>query len=587
MPQQNRNVILYCLLSFLAVQPLFAQTKSNLSIAFVTTNPSPLSQGFAGFATDLVDYGLESHNTNFQHLVVPLSPGWLRYPTGIQSDGFAWTNGEILTNWISDLTASNATSAAESCQTAYLPLLGKGGLPFTNFSSLAQNVGGSKIIVCLNGFTDTPRSASNFVMYALTNHIPVAAWELCNEPYNFSGAGNFFLNGKDYATRMYPYYQAIKGANSNAVVSVFFGDPDTGSGGVLWDTSVANFTPNYWDAVSYHHYPRAGSYTNFSDLMALDNGELLTNSTAYVTNVLIAHAGTNVRFLLTESDPVQGGGVGGGGPMPPSSSLYGGIYSAELVMRLSSCPQMLFAGTYQLFNQNGIYATNQDRNAVINAATNNYVTNTDSFNFGFYYSAQVIGESVAYWAINRSTAVYVTTVGANGPAAPLLNGGNMPAIYAQAYQGDNGKRYVLITNKGSNAQPAAIFQDGAALTNQFLETFVTGSDPSATNSSPTLSPIVARSQVTNNPVTIPEYSVVRLEWQDFTVPPPVLSAASGSEDSHVLQWAGLTNVVYNVEFATNLLGTWATLDKIADTQTNFSFTDYNSNNPLFYRLTVP
>jgi hypothetical protein len=42
-----------------------------------------------------------------------------------------------------------------------------------------------------------------------------------------------------------------------------------------------------------------------------------------------------------------------------------------------------------------------------------------------------------------------------------------------------------------------------------------------------------------------------------------------------------------VEFATNLLGTWATLDKIADTQTNFSFTDYNSNNPLFYRLTVP
>ena len=138
------------------------------------------------------------------------------------------------------------------------------------------------------------------------------------------------------------------------MVSVFFGHPDTGVGGASWNASVAKFTPNYWDAFSYHHYPRTGSYTNFSDLMALDNGELLTNSTEYVSNVLMFYAGTNVGFLLSESDPVQGGGVGGSGPMPPSSSLYGGIYSAELLMRLSSFPQMLFAGTYQLFNQNGI-----------------------------------------------------------------------------------------------------------------------------------------------------------------------------------------------------------------------------------------
>jgi hypothetical protein len=248
---------------------------------------------------------------------------------------------------------------------------------------------------------------------------------------------------------------------------------------------------------------------------------------------------------------------------------------------------MLFAGTYQLFNQNGIYATSQDRNAVISAATNNYVTNTDSFNFGFYYSAQVLGEGVAYWAVNRSTAVYATAVGTNGPTAPLLNGGSLPAIYAQAYQGDNGKRYVLITNKGSNAQPATIIQDGTALTNQFLETFVWGSDPSATNSSPTLSPVFAYSQMTNNPVTIPEYSVVRLEWQDFTVPSPILSAAAGSQGSRLLQWAGLTNVVYNVQSTTNLLGTWPTLGKIANTQTNFSFTDYNSFSPVLYRVTVP
>jgi hypothetical protein len=32
----------------------------------------------------------------------------------------------------------------------------------------------------------------------------------------------------------------------------------------------------------------------------------------------------------------------------------------------------------------------------------------------------------------------------------------IPAIYAQAYQGGNGKRYVVLTNKGSNAVPVQI-----------------------------------------------------------------------------------------------------------------------------------
>ena len=99
----------------------------------------------------------------------------------------------------------------------------------------------------------------------------------------------------------------------------------------------------------------------------------------------------------------------------------------------------------------------------------------------------------------------------------------MPAIYAQAYQGSNGKRYVVLTNKGSNAAPVEIVQDGLELTDSFLETFVTGTDPSATNSSPELSPVMIQTQTVTNPITIPEYSVVRLEWTVFDVPPPSLA----------------------------------------------------------------
>jgi hypothetical protein len=144
----------------------------------------------------------------------------------------------------------------------------------------------------------------------------------------------------------------------------------------------------------------------------------------------------------------------------------------------------------------------------------------------------------------------------------------------------------VLTNKGSNAVPVQIVQDGVALTNQLLETFVTGSDPSATNAPPPNSAIQIQSQMTNNPVTIPEYSVVRLEWTVFNVPRPSLSLIV-SNSTQNLCWTGLTNVTYSVQSTTNLMSSWSTLGKAANTQANFGFTNWNSGGRQFYRLAVP
>jgi len=43
----------------------------------------------------------------------------------------------------------------------------------------------------------------------------------------------------------------------------------------------------------------------------------------------------------------------------------------------------------------------------------------------------------------------------------------------------------------------------------------------------------------------------------------------------------------NLQFATNLLGAWSTLGRVASAQTNLSFTDFNANGVRFYRLVVP
>jgi hypothetical protein len=293
-----------------------------------------------------------------------------------------------------------------------------------------------------------------------------------------------------------------------------------------------------------------------------------------------------VTFLISEFAPARGDGAGGN--YPPTTTLYGGIYAAEYLLRLSTLPQMSFVGLYQLLDAAGINQTSTFNQPVSTAYNGGYTTNTAGWPFGFFLSAQVCGSSVANWALTRSIAVYPTTVGTNGPVVPADTNGNVtiPAVYAQAYQGGNGKCYVVLNNKGSNAVPVQITQDGVALTNQFLDTFVAGSDPSAVNVSPQNSPMQIQSATATNIVTIPGYSVVRLEWEGFGVPNPAL-VLTVSNSTQNLSWAGLTNVIYDVQGATNLLGAWTTLGRMANTATNFRFTNRNSGPQQFYRLAVP
>jgi hypothetical protein len=573
-------------LLFLAglICPPAATAQAVVPVSFATTNATPLNPGFAGFCTEMLASAVEYSDTNFQQITATLSPGWLRYPGGALEDAFQWTNGLTMTNVISEFPPAETNLLNDTVK--LLP--GKGGALFSDFAAMCANVGGAKIVVTINGFTDTTNSAGAFAAYALTNHIPVAAWELCNEPYVFSGNGayDFFLNATDYVAQMKPYRDAIKAADSNAVVAIYFEDagypePNT------WDNDLKNYPDKYWDAVVYHHYPALPTNgAPFSNLMALDNWQLASNTTDRVLNYLIPDNKSNVTFLITEYAPARGDGMGG--QNPPCTTLYGGVYAAEYVLRLSTLPQMSFVGPYQLLNANGIDQTNSNNQAVITAYDEGRSTNTAGLPFGFYLGAQVCGEAVADWALTRSTAVYATTVGTNGPTVPIDTNGiaSIPAIYAQAYQGGNGKRYVVLTNKGATNAVVQIVQDGVAVTNQFLETFVTGTDPSAPNAPPPGSAIQLQSQLTNNPVTIPEYSVVRLEWTVFSVPQPSLSLTV-SNPTQNLRWQGMTNVTYSVQGATNLMSSWLTLGKVASTQSAFSFTNWNIGPMQFYRLAVP
>jgi hypothetical protein len=584
-------VIILLLLALLwGLSPAAAQTNTNVVVSFTTSNSIPLNQGFAGFCTEMLADAVEYYDTNFEAMTATLSPGWLRYPGGSTEDAFAWTNGITVSNWIPGFPAWETNLLWPTVKLA----AGKGGSKFSDFAGMCQTVGGARIVVTINAFTDDATSAGNFAAYALSNHIAVAAWELCNEPYTLAGtnAGDFFLDATDYVARVKPYRNAIKAADPNAVVAVYFNDAGYGEPN-LWDNQLANYPDKYWDAVVYHHYPALPGDAAFADLMALDNWELASNTTSRMTNWLIPDNHTNVTFFISEYAPAEGNGAGG--QSLPTTTLYGGIYAAEYLLRLSTITQMTFVGPYQLLDDAGIGVTNNNYNPVTTAWSGHYSTITAGLPFGFFLTAQVCGSSVANWALTRSTSVYLTGVGTNCPTVPVDTNGpdgpkletTIPALYAQAYQGGNGRRYVVLTNKGSNAVPVQITQDGAGLTNQLLETFVSGSDPQATNASQAISPVQIQTATVTNAVMIPGYSVVRLEWRVFDVPTPALTAMF-SNGQPVLHWHGLTNVVYDVQAVTNLQSPpWLTLGKVAATQTNFTFADPALNRTRFYRLVVP
>ena len=142
---------------------------------------------------------------------------------------------------------------------------------------------------------------------------------------------------------------------------------------------------------------------------------------------------------------------------------------------MSTLPQVKYVASFQMLSNGGIDETNPHLSVVQAAYNSGTTTNTSGLNFGFFLSAQAAGESVANVALRNSTGIYSTTT-SGGPTAPI-SGGSIPAIYAQAYQGTNGKHYVVLTNKGASSTVARIMQDGADLTGPMQLTFVTGTDP--------------------------------------------------------------------------------------------------------------
>ncbi|SPE36191.1 conserved exported hypothetical protein [Candidatus Sulfopaludibacter sp. SbA6] len=483
-----------------------AQTSAMIDIDRAAT--TPVNPGFGG-VNDEVSDPIEYWDMRFNALAARLNYGWVRFPGGITGDAYNWRTGEEEPSWVTQFAGNKV--AGVLLPEAELWLAGKGGGRLIDAANRARLFGAS-LVICVNGFTDTPASIGEMAAYARANGIPVAVWELSNEPYNIT---EFFPNATVYLTRMKPYRDAIKAADPNAVVAVFFDDPGRSTNpNPPWDKAAGAYPNPYWDAVTYHYYPPQ-STGNFAQWMADENAVLATKTDAYVTGHLAPLNRPGMKFLISEFNPSRGNADGTSTDSLTNGTLYGGIYAAEFVMRMSTLPSVLRVGPHAISSFAGVLSTVEHYANVTAAARAGTSIDTSTLNFGFYYAAEATGLGVLYGTINHAVEYARTTV-TGGSTVAATGVGQIPALYAMAYIDAAGGLSVVVTNKSGTAQQVTIWVNGNVAAGPWATQFVTGTDPSTMNTSQDPNAIAVETGRSANPVTVPPYSVMRVDLEPGT-----------------------------------------------------------------------
>jgi len=487
--------------------PAYAQTAPvAATIDIDTAVTTPIQPGFSGVSTDL-GLPVEYWDYRFNTLAKTIGFGWVRFPGGTSSDTYNWQTGQIQASWQAQFPPS---SAVGSDTTLISLVAGRGGAKLIDAANRA-NFLGAPLIICVNGYTDSVASAGQLAAFAKANQIQVAAWELSNEPYLYP---TFFPTATAYLDQMKPYRDAIKAVDPNAIIAIFVTDQaNPNAGQNPWNQAVASYPNQYWDAITYHHYPAQTQSTNFAQWMADENAVLVNRSSAVVTSQLATMGPAGVKFLNTEFDPSIPNDSSSGASSITDGTLWGGIYSAEYIMRMSTVPSVLHVGPSEISYNTGVFLSNGHQGQVEAAAAGTPI-DTLSLNFGFYVSAQGRGIAVLNGVINQAVHSNQTTV-TGGSTVSATGMAAIPALYAMSYTNAQGEMSVVVTNKSATPQQVTIRVNGAAASGTIPLQFVSATDPSTANTATSQNAISIQSASSANPVTVPPYSVLRA---DVTIP---------------------------------------------------------------------
>ncbi len=469
------------------------------SINIQTRAGHTIQTGASGFNVRIGDKAWSYKHPDFIQTVNELKPGWLRYWSGTAGDAFCMATGMYDKEYI------NMFDKGDSFERLYQFVEVKGPHRITDLYALMGTVGG-KIVVTINGFTESPEMTGELANFCKNNNIVVDVWQFCNEPYFYIPTRQryWWNDGYDYAQKMKPHADAIKKVFPDAKMALNFTWDN------IWDfmKQINKYQVEkgaFWNVFSKHSYaPHVGDTMTFENAYQRGNTKIIEVTSDNAMKQIEQWTKPGISLLITEfgvwNKPLEG--------------IYSALYNAEYTLRQLAHPNAYLIGSHEVSNKfKPAVSFNQE---ILDAFKNKTPLNTLNLKTGIYKTDEGKAMQIVHEAINNSNYVYQTNL-----TNPVMVNGmkNAQEIgnYAMAFKGTNGFDYLAVTNRSGKYQEFSLNQDGSPLNKTFEVQYVWSAEAQKENID-----IVSKT-FSGNVAEVPPYSLMVLKWKSDLKTAPVAS----------------------------------------------------------------
>jgi fibronectin type 3 domain-containing protein len=467
-------------------------TKENPVMASININTKTghtIVPGASGFNVRIGDKVWSYKHPDFIKAVKELKPGWLRYWSGTAGDAFCMGTGLYDKEYISMF------DKGEAYDKLYQFLEVKGPHRITDLYNLMGEVGG-KIVVTINGFTETPEMTEELARFCKNNNIIVDIWQFCNEPYFYIPTRQryWWNDGYDYAQKMKPHADAIRKVFPDAKMALNF----TWDG--IWDfmKQINRYQKEkgaFWNVFSKHSYaPHVGGNEDFDKAYQRGNSKLIEVTSDDAMKDIEQWTQPGIPMLITEF------GVWN----KPLNGIYSAIYNAEYTLRQLSHPNTYLIGSHEVSNK--FKPAKNFNEEILKAYQDEKPLNTLALQTGIEKTDEGKAMQILHKAINNSNYIYETIV-QSAIMVDGMKGIKAEGNYAMALKGINGFDYLAITNRSGSYQQFSLIEDGKPLSANFEKQLMWSAEAQKENiptSTETLS---------GNKIDVPPYALVLLKWK--------------------------------------------------------------------------
>ncbi|MCP9236684.1 sulfatase-like hydrolase/transferase [Lewinella sp. JB7] len=481
-----------------------------------TREGHPLERGSSGFNVRIADKVWSYTHPDFREAFRQTQPGWLRYFSGTMGDAFSAATG------LYDKDYALMMDHQKQYFTGYAFTAMKGPHLISDLNDLLGEHG-AKLVVTVNGFTESPEVTRELARFCKNHHIEVVGWQFCNEPYFYVPARDryWWNDGYDYARKMKPHADAIREIFPDAQIALNF----TWDG--IWDFAkeINRYQREhgaYWNVFSKHSYaPHVGKTEDFTAAYERANTAVLRVTSPEAMREIEDYTQPDIPLLITEF------GVWNRG----LSEVQSGIYLAEYTLRQLGHPNAWYIGSHEISSR---AQPINDRKAELLAAWEaGRKIETDSLRTGVRLHPRGKALRLVHEATNRSNHTWDVRLD-NVPSVPGQAGTILTGAYARALRGMGDRDFLLVTNRSDELRPLDLRIDGRPLPGTVRRQYFTTTDKQAEDF-PLLDDEVAVSTLQLLP-----NSVMLLSWpnQRASPPPPTrVYRLENGRESVTLDWA--------------------------------------------------